>query len=73
MLSVNITGHSDNTGTSAANMQLSAERANISKDYLLSYNIPPEKITTSYYGDTMPLDNTQQWRNRRVEITIIKK
>ena len=72
-LLVNITGHSDNIGTNALNMQLSAERANITRDYLLSYNIPAEKITTSHYGETMPLDNTQQWRNRRVEITIIKK
>jgi outer membrane protein OmpA-like peptidoglycan-associated protein len=72
-LVVNITGHSDNIGTNAVNMQLSAERANITRDYLLSYNIPADKITTSYYGETMPVDNTQQWRNRRVEITIIKK
>jgi len=72
-LKVNITGHSDNLGTNALNMQLSAERANITRDYLLSYNIPAERITTSHYGETMPIDNTQQWRNRRVEITIIKK
>jgi outer membrane protein OmpA-like peptidoglycan-associated protein len=72
-LKVNITGHSDNLGTNALNMQLSAERANITRDYLLSYNIAAERITTSHYGDTMPVDNTQQWRNRRVEITIIKK
>lgn len=72
-LLVHIKGHSDNIGTNALNMQLSAERANITRDYLLSYNIPAEKITTSHYGETMPLDNTQQWRNRRVEITIIKK
>ncbi len=72
-LSVNISGHSDNTGTSAANMQLSTERANITRDYLLSYNIPAERITTHYYGDTMPVDSAQQWRNRRVEITIFKK
>ncbi len=72
-LVVNITGHSDNIGTNAVNMQLSAERANITRDYLLSYNIPADKIKTSHYGETMPVDNTQQWRNRRVEITIIKK
>jgi outer membrane protein OmpA-like peptidoglycan-associated protein len=72
-LKVNINGHSDNTGTSASNMQLSVERANITRDYLVSYNIPVEKISTSSYGETMPLDNVQQWRNRRVEITIIKK
>jgi outer membrane protein OmpA-like peptidoglycan-associated protein len=72
-LSVNISGHSDNTGTSAANMKISADRANITRDYLLSYNIPAEKITTAYYGETMPVDDTQQWRNRRVEITLIRK
>lgn len=72
-LKVNITGHSDNLGTSSVNMQLSADRANITRDYLLSYNIATEKITTSNYGESMPIDVTQQWRNRRVEITIIKK
>ena len=72
-LKVNITGHSDNLGTAAANMQLSADRANITKDYFLSYNIPTEKITTSYYGESKQIDDAQQWRNRRVEITILKK
>ncbi|MBL7703769.1 MAG: OmpA family protein [Ferruginibacter sp.] len=72
-LGVNIAGHSDNTGTAAVNMQISEERANITRDYLLTYNIPAEKITTAFYGDTMPLDENQQWRNRRVEITIVKK
>lgn len=72
-LKVSIAGHSDNTGTSAVNMQLSAERANITRDYLLSYNIPAEKIITAHYGETIPVDEAQQWRNRRVEITIIKK
>lgn len=71
-LKVKITGHSDNTGTQAVNMQISAERANITRDYFLSYNITAEKITTTFYGETLPLDNIQQWRNRRVEITIIK-
>ena len=71
-LSVHITGHSDNLGTNAVNMQLSADRANITREYLLSYNIPAEKITTLHFGETMPVDNVQQWRNRRVEVTIIK-
>jgi outer membrane protein OmpA-like peptidoglycan-associated protein len=72
-LNVNITGHSDNTGTATANMQLSVERANITRDYFLSYNIAADRIATAYYGETIPLDDTQQWRNRRVEVTIIKK
>ncbi len=72
-LAVNITGHSDNTGTAAANMQLSVERANITRDYFVSYNIAADRLTASYFGETVPLDETQQWRNRRVEVTIIKK
>lgn len=72
-LSVSLSGHSDNTGTSAVNMQISAERVNVTRDYLLSYNIASERITTAYYGETVPVDEAQQWRNRRVEITIIKK
>ena len=72
-LNVNISGHSDNTGTSAANMQLSVERANITRDYFLSYNIAADRLATAYFGETVPLDDVQQWRNRRVEVTIIKK
>ncbi len=72
-LKINITGHSDNLGTSSASMQLSADRANITRDYFLSYNVPADKITTAHYGETRPVDKEQQWRNRRVEITIIKK
>lgn len=72
-LKVHITGHSDNLASSAANLQISAERANITRDYLLSYNISAEIITVSHHGDSVPVDDTQQWRNRRVEITITKK
>jgi len=72
-LSLNITGHSDNIGTSLANMQLSMRRAFITRDYFLSYNIHAEKITATYFGETMPIDPVQLWRNHRVEVTIIKK
>ena len=72
-LSVNLSGHSDNLGTGSANMLLSMRRAFITRDYFLSYNIPAEKITATYFGDTMPVDNAQQWRNRIVDVTIIKK
>jgi OOP family OmpA-OmpF porin len=71
-LRINITGHADNFGTDAGNMRVSADRAKISRDYFLSYNIAANRISSSYYGASRPLDNEQQWRNRRVEITIIK-
>jgi len=72
-LYVNITGHADNFGTAAGNLQVSADRAKIAREYFLSYNIPATRINSSYYGSSKPIDNVQQWRNRRVEITISKK
>lgn len=72
-LRINITGHADNLGTNTANIQVSAERAKIARDYFLSYNIKADRIKSSYCGSARPVDITQQWRNRRVEITIIKK
>ena len=72
-LRANITGHADNGGTDAGNLRVSADRAKIAKDYFLSYNIAADRIQSSFYGATRPIDNEQQWRNRRVEITILKK
>ncbi len=72
-LQVEIAGYTDNLNTSEANLKLSEERANITKNYLMSYNVPAEKIATSFYGENNPLDEVQQWRNRRVEITVYKK
>ena len=72
-LSVSITGHADSLGTPKANMQVSADRAKIAKDYFLSYFIAPNRIKSSYYGSKMPVSYMQPWMNRRVEVTIIKK
>lgn len=72
-LQISITGHSDNGGTNAGNIRVSADRAKITKDYFLSYNIAESRIQTAFYGSSRPIDNEQQWRNRRVEITLFKK
>lgn len=72
-LSVSIAGHADNLGTDATNMRVSADRAKISVDYFTSYNIAAGRVKSSWYGASRPIDKTQQWLNRRVEITVIKK
>lgn len=72
-LTIDISGHADSQGTDFKNMQVSAERAKVTRDYFMSYNIDASRITSSYYGASRPLDKEQQWRNRRVEIAIIKK
>jgi len=72
-LSITVTGHSDSLGTPTANMRISASRAKVVTDYFLSYNINSARIQSAYYGSQRPIDKEQQWRNRRVEITIYKK
>ena len=72
-LIINISGYADSQGTDYKNMQVSAERAQVTRDYFMSYNIDASRIKSSYYGASLPIDKVQQWRNRRVEIAIIKK
>ncbi|MEP7253648.1 MAG: OmpA family protein [Ginsengibacter sp.] len=72
-LNINITGHADSLGTDQKNMQVSADRAQVTLDYFRSYNVSASRIKSSYYGATRPIDKAQQWRNRRVEITLVKK
>ena len=71
-LTLHISGHADTQGTGIKNMPISAGRAKVTVDYFISYGIAASRITSSYYGSSRPLDQTQQWRNRRAEITIIK-
>ncbi|MBK8610240.1 MAG: OmpA family protein [Chitinophagaceae bacterium] len=72
-LSINIEGHADRFGQEIYNEQISSERANVARDYLLSYGIARNRITTAFYGSTRPYDIHQDWLNRRVEITLYKK
>lgn len=71
-LTLHISGYADTQGTQARNMKISAERANVTLDYFLSYHIPSARITMFYFGSNQPVDETHQWRNRRVTVTIIK-
>lgn len=71
-LTVHISGYADMQGTQARNMQVSAARANVTRDYFLSYNVSLSRITSFYYGSNNPIDNINQWRNRRAEVTIIR-
>ncbi len=74
-LVIEISGHTDNTGTDEINNKLSLERANAVKDNLLKGGIDTSRIRTKGYGKTKPkADNaTEEGRqiNRRVEIEIL--
>ena len=73
---VHITGHTDNTGNAAGNMQLSQQRANAVKARLMGKNIDGGRITTKGMGSSEPVadNSTQEGRdqNKRVEINIVK-
>jgi outer membrane protein OmpA-like peptidoglycan-associated protein len=77
---VEIRGHTDATGSPAANQRLSEQRAVASADYLGGHGLDRARITTSGLGSTVPIvletnpdgspNPAGQTINRRVEIVI---
>lgn len=69
-----IGGHTDNSGDSNANMQLSQQRADAVRTYLIQQGVSPSMLVAKGYGDTMPLapNNTDEgrFRNRRIEFKV---
>ena len=74
-LVIEISGHTDNTGSDEINNKLSLERANAVRENLLKGGIDQARIKTRGYGKSKPkADNaTEEGRqiNRRVEIEIL--
>ncbi|MBK8610932.1 MAG: OmpA family protein [Chitinophagaceae bacterium] len=71
-LKVKISGHDDNISIPSVNLKKSADRAKLVKDYFMSYYISESRIISNFYGAAIPIDENQQWLNRRVEITLYK-
>ncbi len=69
-----INGHTDSVGNDANNMTLSQKRVLSVRDYLIANGIESSRLTTKWYGETMPkaTNDTAEGRsiNRRVEIFI---
>ncbi|TAD97787.1 MAG: hypothetical protein EAZ97_11880 [Bacteroidetes bacterium] len=74
-MAIEISGHTDIDGNSAANMQLSKDRINLIKQYLILKGVKEIQIKTIAYGDTKPItkarDEASKQLNRRVEIKIL--
>lgn len=70
--SLEVKGHTDNTGSAAANKRLSARRAASVAAILVKYGIPKSEVKSAGFGQTSPIasNNTPTGRkaNRRVEI-----
>ena len=76
-LVISIEGHTDNEGNEDHNIQLSQNRANAVKEFLVSQGIDTFRIETSGFGSSKPIaTNTStenKQKNRRVEIRFLKK
>jgi outer membrane protein OmpA-like peptidoglycan-associated protein len=75
VIQVQISGHTDNTGSDADNLKLSANRAKAVMDYVVSKGIDAKRLTSKGFGASKPVaDNaTEEGRaqNRRTEFTIV--
>ncbi|WP_416886026.1 OmpA family protein [Marinospirillum sp.] len=74
VVGISVDGHSDTTGTRRLNRQLSFERAEAVRAYLVARGLPERLLTVQYHGQRFPMaDNrTAEGRslNRRVHIQL---
>jgi OOP family OmpA-OmpF porin len=74
---IQLSGHTDNTGSADANQSLSLNRADAIKAMLVGQGISAERISTQGLGQDRPLasNDTEEGRarNRRTELTVTSK
>jgi cytochrome c oxidase subunit 2 len=74
-ITIEVAGHTDNTGDPSANLALSGARAAAVVKYLTDRGISAGRLRQKGYGDTRPLvaNDTEENRakNRRTEFTIL--
>jgi outer membrane protein OmpA-like peptidoglycan-associated protein len=71
---IEIGGHTDNTGDSAANQKLSEDRANAVRNAIVAAGADGAALVAKGYGDTKPVASNDteygRFRNRRIEYSI---
>lgn len=74
-LTVELAGHTDDRGSTQYNLQLSRQRAESVRDYLIDLGISPERLVARGYGESVPIrgNDTEEGRerNRRVSFNVI--
>jgi len=73
-LNLAVEGYTDSVGSDDFNLQLSQQRADTVRDYLVSQGLPDNTVTATGFGKSDPVaDNatpTGRQQNRRVEIVV---
>ena len=75
-MKIEISGHTDNTGSAPINTKLSEARAKVVVDYLVQKGIDRSRMNFKGYGSLQPVaENTTvagRAKNRRVEFKILE-
>lgn len=73
---IQLEGHTDFRGDKKLNFDLSKDRVEATKDYLVKKGAEKKKILVKAFGGTQPIsrgnDGASRLRNRRVEVRIIQ-
>lgn len=76
-LVIQLEGHTDNQGSMSKNMELSQDRVDEVRKYIVGKGVGKSRVKTKAFGGTKPLSNdkTPEARNlnRRVEIRILSE
>ena len=74
-VNIEISGHTDNTGSESSNKVLSLNRAKSVADHLIRQGIPSGRVQVTGYGSSRPVEvnNTEAGRqaNRRIEFRVV--
>ena len=72
---IDVYGHTDNTGGTAYNQQLSEQRARSVANFLAGQGVRPDRMIVSGFGETRPIASNAspqgREQNRRVELRLI--
>ena len=72
-VSVSVEGHADERGTREYNLALGERRANVVKDYLMTYGISGSRISVISYGKERPVNSGSTplaWSQNRRSVTV---
>lgn len=72
---IEVAGHTDSTGSTAYNQQLSERRASTVARYLINRDVDERRVASAGFGEEYPIaDNSSEsgrQANRRVELTLV--